>query len=391
MVLRTNAVKWAALASVWLIGCAGSAGDPVGGAEMNVPERDSGPAGAEFLGKVDTLGKLPPDRLVAIMNDGTAYLLPTSAVDYSKAVGSPRGLPPGEEEIPDAEPPARTPRLPALEQSAGEVGKVSQALLPSSYAIGGIIGDDNRFPVYSTTVGGISTNQRRVVDLKTDPVCTGSFIGPRQVLTDAHCVYIRSIGWGQPSYVVPAQQGICLSSNWVCNSGLVTEPFGRLDRYTTIVPSNWINTGGDQYDQAVVIIQDYASWGYWFSSSFGVAPYPPAAPTHQGYPSRSLPCVNSPDTTNSSGYSAPWNKLCLGLQYKDYGGYVASHDSNFVWGVYDSQSGESGSPLVYSTTVYGTLLGRQSDYAAFKRVMSSLVCDALARFPSTVMGNPGCY
>jgi hypothetical protein len=211
------------------------------------------------------------------------------------------------------------------------------------------------------------------------------------VLTAAHCVYFPGLGWGQPPYVVPGQQGICKSQNWACTNGITREPFGRKDRFTTVVPSNWINTGGDsRYDQAVVITQDYASFGSWFSTSFGVAPYPPAAPTHQGYPSPDYPCQNSPGPS-ATGFEAPWDKPCYGFQYRDYGSYVVKHDSNFVWLNSDSQGGESGSPMLYGNTVYGSLMGRQGDFGAYHRVMSSLVCDVLSSFTSSTYGNPVCH
>jgi V8-like Glu-specific endopeptidase len=367
--------------------CLSGCGSPAESTSTSTSAEPPNPpiAGAEPLGRVEDLKDLPDGRLVAVDPSGQAFLLPADdSLPIGKELKANAGVEePSERFVAETSPSFDPVVTHAAEPPSSDVGTVSSAITaPSYYTLGisgGVNGYDYRFPIFSSTGTNITSTQQRNVDLGTSPACSGSYVGPRHILTAGHCVYIPGVGWSASSGVIPGKQGFC--------SGSQCRPFGTKPVYTVILPTRWLNTGASDSDQAVVILQDSASWGTWFGVTGASPPLPPQVPSGYGYPSNIYPCRHSPSASGTSPWDPPWDKACDGFLYWSIGN-VTQVDATYVLGWYDTQGGESGGPLVYQDAVYGTLIGHVSQsgdggQSIHKRSIMTLVCQAFSQFPST--------
>ena len=111
-------------------------GQDLAGAEVAGPTT-AVPAGAEYLGHIDSVGKLPPDRLVAIMENGDAFLL--RAADYSRATGAAERAEP----VPSLD-------APSVDDEAVEVSAPPQQGSPVSICRGSVTRTVTRLPSFRT-------------------------------------------------------------------------------------------------------------------------------------------------------------------------------------------------------------------------------------------------
>ena len=150
-----------------------------------------------------------------------------------------------------------------------------------------IIGPDSRVQVTDTTVDPykkivhlIATDEDEGVAFR----CTGSFIGPKVVMTSAHCVWTPSLGgWADTVEVIPAR-----------NADQI--PFGSEFADTASVPTEWIESLSDgnnipdwSQDYALLVMEDSSLGATVGSMTIGVLGDeelndPSFNPTTAGYP-----------------------------------------------------------------------------------------------------------
>jgi V8-like Glu-specific endopeptidase len=313
---------------------------------------DDMPTGAQLIGTEGTISNeildaIGDDRLIATSSSGDSYLLPR----------------------------LRTPPSIAEDLLLNE-NLVAQSEVPDLF-LDGVTLPDTRFPVLEPSKG---TRSRNVASMIGSPTCTGTQVGPRHIVTAAHCsvftVYITLPGGGRlPWGVQPFPPDFQPAQINESAAGAIPVRIGIQVLYTAAF-AKVVGKGrqtGEAYDQAIVISAD--ARGDWLGTRWGGGA--PRGAVHVGYPSGIFVCFNSPSPPGSGPWDFPWDRNCDGYQYTtavahlDWGSEKYSAD-------YDSSMGQSGGPLFGSDArVAAVHSGRSGNRGAGSTLKDWLLCTAL--------------
>lgn len=130
-------------------------------------------------------------------------------------------------------------------------GRLTDADLEQGEAIERVFGRDDRVRVGNTTAYAWRTLCKLEITAANGMRfgCSGSFIGPRTILTNGHCVFMHDHGgWARKIRVVPGMNG-------------AAEPFGAAESSHFISVSGWTRDRSSNYDYAVIILPPSAKLG----------------------------------------------------------------------------------------------------------------------------------
>lgn len=334
----------------------------------------------------------PGDRWVVVDRHGNAYLEPEQSRPYpiidqpkrssgfttrSDVPGSAR-----DDKIRDL---FRTP--PRRGPTALPVGlpDVDPAALEERFRA--VIGSDNRTVKTSSSYPWGAVGVRLKIDIGSGNyrTCSASYVGPRHVLTSAHCLVGVSAGDVQ---ILPAARGFSYSGDRF--------PYG-IDRWGVLyyVPSGYSpGTTNAKYDYAVVIAADtnsipgWIGFAAWSASSLYYLDLNDA-----GYPGRSRTCLDSP--TTSGAYAGK----CDLYMYRQYTNLTTSGCCTTYF-EHDLQDGQSGMPLYYYDSGNGerdVLVVAKGDWSSgankghkIRSGSYDTICSAIEDNPSSYYTYGGC-
>jgi V8-like Glu-specific endopeptidase len=261
-----------------------------------------------------------------------------------------------------------------------------------------IVGDDDRVRI---TQGQATAYPWRAVAAvrwtpnTTTASCSAFKVGPRHLLSAAHCFY-GELSNGSFGLVVPLSSFRLVMGQYGSGNAAANMPVqGRkLSVQSVYVPPNYVATRGTSRvdDWALVRVADGDSGPGWFRTKAWTNAELRAftSPTAAGYPLHDQVCVDSP----------LGGDLCGGYQYRGAGSNLLL-SASYIDTHADWQQGQSGGVFLGTDgaqaqrVALGIIHSSRADISAsFARritsAISSKVCQQIAAYPSTQFPNVPC-